>query len=352
MEHEERLNPREQLILQCVVQSHITTAEPVGSRTIVKRFGVDLSPATVRNVMADLEEAGYLEQVHTSSGRVPTDRGYRYYVNHLMGARTLSPDEQARIDRTMESYATDADADALIRSVGHVLALVSHHTGLVELPDDSSAEVRHIEVVPIGGLRIAVVIADNYGRVRTMVLSVDEPLSVEDIAPVNQFLDERVTGLPLWQLAAALETELLALWDERRRLAERALRWLQMVPAGRETTVVLEGATQLFEQPEFRDLAKAREIFELLEERSRLAALLQEAMAQPREQRVVVVIGSECHRMGMDDLSVVASPYSVGGRAAGVVGILGPRRMPYPRLSAIVDYTAESLSRRLTQLAQ
>lgn len=349
MNPESALTEREQLILQAVVHTYITTAEAVGSRSIVKRFGLDVSPATVRNVMADLEEAGYLEQLHTSSGRVPTDRGYRYFVDYLMGDQELTEAERARIERDM-SQPSD-DAEEVMRQASHLLALVTRQTGLVEAPAEAEATVLRIEIVPIVANRVAVMIADSYGRVRTVTVTLQEPMSDERIAAVNQFLNEQLRSVAFNQLMETVENRLASFYDERHAIALEAQRVLALMPALRSAQMFLEGATQLFEYPEFRDITKAQEVFTLLEERSRLYELLRARMLQDGQPRLVIVIGSEAGEQALEAISLVAAPYLVGERIVGMLGVLGPRRMPYARLTAVVRFTAGSLGRHLTRLA-
>lgn len=349
MVEDARLHEREELILQAVVQCYITTAEPVGSRVIVKRFGIDLSPATVRNVMADLEEAGYVQQLHTSSGRVPTDRGYRYYVNYLMRVQELTLAERSRIERELSQKLNDVDE--VMRQTSQLLALITHQTGLVKAPDEHAAQVQHIEVMPVSASRAAVFIVDSFGRAHTMMAPLNDALPVDEVPKLNGFLNDHLRGIAIDQLSTKVHGVVRALLDEQRRLAERALQILNALPAHRPGLLYLEGAAQLFEQPEFRDVDRAREVFGLLEEHDRLAELLRAGVMSREPLRTSVMIGSEAHDPGLKEISVVTSPFRVGGQPAGLLGVLGPRRMPYSRLTAIVDYTADMLGRFLTRLA-
>ena len=172
-----KLTEREQLILQAVVHIYVTTAEPVGSRVIVKRFDLDISAATVRNVMADLEEDGYLQQLHTSSGRIPTDSGYRYYIDCLMSIQELTQGERDQIERNLTEQLNDADT--VLRQTSYLLALISHQASIVEAPRLNVTQVEHVEIVPLGEQRLAFLLADNYGGVRTMVLQTSKKISDE-----------------------------------------------------------------------------------------------------------------------------------------------------------------------------
>lgn len=346
----ETLSEREEQILHAAVQTYIATAEPVGSRTIVKRFGMDISPATVRNVMADLEERGYLEQIHTSSGRVPTDKGYRYYVDHLMEVQALTQSERDRIKQDLSRRLDDADA--VLRQTSHLLALVSHQTGMAEAPNEHDARVRRLELLPVSSTHVALLIVDNFARVHTLTVDMGESLTSSDVYGLVQFLNEQLKDVSLGVLAGTLQQRMRDYLEEQRCLAERALRLLQLLPVESQRQLFLEGATQIFEQPEFRDVTRARELLGLFEERHRLVDLLRASVSEENGPRTRVLIGMEAHGQGMDEISVVASPYRVNDKAVGVVGVLGPRRMPYSRFTALVDYTAEMVGKLLTRLSR
>ncbi len=348
-QHPQDLNERERQILHAVVHSYITTAEPVGSRTVVKRFDLGVSAATVRNVMADLEDLGYLQQLHTSSGRVPTDQGYRYYVDYLMHVQQLTLSERQRIEK--EFMARVDDADSLLRQTSHLLALISHQAGLAETPAEGSALTQRIELLSLAPERLAVLILDNLGRLRTYTAYMETPLRSDDITSLTRFLNDNLHGAPVERLSASLEARLREFMDDRRRLADQALQVLRMLPLERTTQLYMEGANQLFEQPEFRDIAKARQVFGLLDAQDRIISLIRSAAeAEGTHPRNSILIGIEGKIQGLEDISVIAAPYKVNDETVGMIGVLGPRRMPYSRLTAIVDYTAKFVSRVLTQM--
>ena len=347
MEPYQNLSEREQKILQAVINTYITVAEPVGSRSVVKRFDLGLSPATVRNVMADLEEMGYLEQRHSSSGRVPTGRGYRYYVDYLMRVQQLTLDERARMEQ--EFTAKLNDADDVLRQASHMLALVTNQAGIVESPNDRRAEVQRIDLIPVKTDRMAVLVVDNFGRVRTMTVHLDEPMPNDAIPKLTQFLNEQLHGVKVEEMVTAMEQKLRSFLDEQRHLAEQAMQLLGLMPSRRASNLFLDGATQLFEQPEFKDVDKAQEIFGLLDEQERVVELLRVAVTEHEAESGSVLIGLEA-KGSLEDISVVASPYKVHGEKVGMIGVLGPRRMPYSRLTSIVHHTAGMVGRLLTRL--
>lgn len=342
------LSEREQDILHAVVNSYITTAEPVGSRTVVKRFGIDLSAATVRNVMADLEEQGYLQQVHTSSGRVPTDQGYRYYVQHLMQVQQLTLQERRRIESEFQKRLDDLDD--LMRHTSHLLALASHQAGVAEAPHREQARVQRFELVPLGENRITVLLVDNFGAVHAMNTTVESPMGRDSIESLNRFLNQNFCGYAIGALAESVRVKLGELLDEQRKLAQRAVEVLDLLPKRQERRLFLEGTVQLLEQPEFQRLDQAKGVFELFEEQDRLIALLRKAVSD--KEGSAIFISKQEDNMGSEGIGVVASSYTVDGEPAGVIGVLGPRRMPYSRLTAVVQFTADTLSRLLTKLAR
>ncbi|NLF57975.1 MAG: heat-inducible transcription repressor HrcA [Candidatus Hydrogenedens sp.] len=341
------LNERERAILHDVVQSYITTAEAVGSRTVVRRFGMDLSAATVRNVMADLEELGYLQQLHTSSGRVPTDTGYQYYIRHLMKVQELTQAERARIESEFSQRMNDADD--VLRQASHLLALVSHHAGLAETPNDSTAVLARMDLVKISPDRMAVLLVDNFGRVRSMIADIDAAMNAPEMEKLNNFMNDHLRGLPVDQLAGAVGDKVRLFLDEQRKLAQRALEVLMLLPKRPRGQLFLEGASQLFEQPEFQNMEQARGVFNLLEEQDQLLTMLR-AAASGENTSSTVLLGGGDGRERMDGLGVVASPYRVGDRKVGMIGVLGPRRMHYSKLMSVVDYTADLVGRLLTRL--
>lgn len=342
------LSERERQILHAVVHYYITTAEPVGSRAVTRRFQLGVSPATVRNTMADLEEMGLLEQLHTSSGRIPTDTGYRYYVDHLMQVQELTLSERRQIDREFTSKLRDVDD--VLRQTSHLLALVTHQAGLAESPQESAAEVRRIELMPISSHRLAVLIADNLGRVQTITTETKESLGEAQLQTLNRFLNEQLYGVTVDLMVTTLDQRLRHFLDQQRALAEQALRVLSVLPPRPPAQLYLEGASHLFEQPEFQDIGRARQVFGLFDERTQLVDLLRKAVQTGPPAHSMVVLGSGAPGEGLDGFSLVASSYQVEGETAGMVGVLGPRRMPYPRLTAIVDYTAEIVGRLLSRL--
>ncbi|MCK5862430.1 MAG: heat-inducible transcription repressor HrcA [Candidatus Hydrogenedentes bacterium] len=342
------LGEREREILHAVVNSYITTAEPVGSRAVVKRFNMNLSAATVRNAMADLEDMGYLQQVHTSSGRVPTDNGYRYYVDHLMHVQELTLSEKRRIEHDFSQKLESADD--LLRHTSHLLALASHQAGIAEALDTNQVRIQRFELIPVGRNRLAVLMVDNYGTVRSMIADLIDPVETNQLEKLSTFLNHNFVGTPIGSLANSIRSQLGEILGEQRVLAQRTLEVLDLVPQHQGKRLFLNGAVQLFEQPEFQRMEQAREVFGLLEEHDKLIDILRKAVADGDGR--AVFISSENDNLGIEDIGVVASTYKVNGEPAGLIGVLGPRRMPYSKLTSLVHHTADIVGRFLTKLTK
>jgi len=341
------LSDRERTILNAVVNSYITTAEPVGSRSVVKQFDLEWSPATVRNTMADLEDLGFLKQVHTSSGRVPTEWGFKYYVNYLMRVQELTIKERSRIEHELNEKLNDTDE--VLRHTSQLLALLTHQAGIAESPAETSVRVHRIEAVPVSDSRMAVLLVDNYGRVRTTSVDVGERVSGDQLQRLNAFMNANLHDVEIERMADDVRERLKDYFDEQRLLAQRAVEVLDLLPKQETRQLFLDGAMQLFDQPEFSDMSRAREVFGLLEHNDQIAVLLREGLRDGEKLRQVY-IGEE--GTALEGMSVVASPYTVEGKPVGMVGILGPRRMPYSRLTSVVDYTATMVTRWLERFTR
>lgn len=344
-----QLSPREEQVLDAVVHLYITTAEPVGARVVVKRFSLELSPATVRNVMADLEDMGLLTQPHTSAGRVPTTLGYRYYVQKLSKVQEIGLAERRKLER--EYFSRLSGVDDVLRQASHLLALASHQAGLAEAPDERASVLRRIELIPIGERRVAALLVDNYGRARSVSLELSQPMTPDGIQRLNAFLNEQLADQPIGRLTDVLRERILAYLEEQRQLAQQAMMLLGELPLPSTERLYLEGMPNLMKQPEFHSVDNARQVISLVEERDRLLEVLRKAVRNDPDLGALVLIGSEeLGDTSLDSISLVASPYRVNNEPVGVIGILGPRRMPYSRLMSLVNTTADIVSRAITRL--
>lgn len=333
------LSERHSQVLQAVINDYVMRSQPVGSATIARRY-LDLSAATVRNVMGDLERMGLLHQPHTSAGRVPTDRGFRLYVDDLLQVRALSPRQRERIRAEFES-GLDAGGDVM-RSTGQLLSTVSNLVGLVLAPALDEVVVRRIELVRLGTRRVMVILISDQPVVHNRVVRTATDYAKDDLEKMARFLNETLSGRTLAEMYARIEAQMKSeriLYD---RLRERALR-LGLEALGTRTgeSLYVEEATRLLEQPEFLDIGRMKALFRALEEKSRLLTLLR---ATIESEGVNVIIGSESEVAEMQGCTLITSRYTTGGNAAGSIGVIGPTRMDYSRIIPLVGYVAKLLS--------
>ncbi|HEX5042028.1 MAG TPA: heat-inducible transcriptional repressor HrcA [Candidatus Polarisedimenticolaceae bacterium] len=332
------LGAREREVLRSVIRAHIVTGAPVGSKTLSLGTGMDLSPATIRNVMAELEERGLLVQPHPSAGRVPTDTAYRLYVDHWMGAPRVVPAQAQAID---EALRTRRDVAELLEEASRQLSRLSHHVGVVLAPELRRIVVEHLEFVRLDPHRVVAVLVDRTGVVHNRIVEDADTASQEDLDRLGRWLTDQFAGLTLQQM----REELLRRVTEERAgltLARKAVE-----PAGeeREGELFVEGMANLLDEPAFADLDRMRAVLKTLEEKSRLVDLLGRVL---EGEGVQVVIGSENPLPGLAECSLVTSTYGAGDRILGTVGVVGPTRMEYARTVALVDHLAKVLTRLLS----
>jgi heat-inducible transcriptional repressor len=341
------LDVRHQGVLRAIVQDYIRTAEPVGSRTISRRYGFSLSPATIRTVMADLEELGYVAQPHTSAGRVPTDRGYRFYVDTLMERPRLSRAEVERIERQVGP--SRREVEELLRDVGKLLSALCPYVAVVMAPQLQETEFQRVEFVSLTRNRVLVILLAETGLVHHKVVAIDEGMTQEELDRISRYVSELLRGRSLREvrdLLLAQMAEEKALYD---RLLARALQFGVMALEGEtEAQVYLAGTAQIADQPEFADIAKMKALFSAFEEKSKLVTILNTCLMGGDFK---IFIGSEIPERDIQELSVITAPYRQGDQVLGVLGVLGPTRMDYGRVLALVETTARLLSRALTTRA-
>lgn len=340
------LDPREREILRSVIRAHVLTGEPIGSRTVSKGAGLDLSPATIRNIMSDLEARGLLVQPHASAGRLPTDRAYRFYVDNLMAPPRVSAQQQHLIDEAL--LRSRGEITELLAEACRQLSRFSHHVGVVLAPELKRIVVEHIEFVRLEGPRLVAILVDRSGVVHNRILETPDPYDQDELDRIGRRLSEDYAGVTLPEMRDAIA---MRLQEERAaydRLLARELelgrRAVETDPTAQE--VFVEGASNLIGAPEFEDIERARELLRTLEEKGRLLGILGHVL--DRDEGVQVVIGGESRAPGLADLAVVASKYRSGDRVLGTVGIVGPMRMEYARTIALVDHLARVLTRFLS----
>jgi heat-inducible transcriptional repressor len=345
------LTPREQRILKAIVHIYITTIEPVASRTISRRYRLDLSPATIRQEMGYLEDLGYLSQPHTSAGRIPTDKAYRFYVDGLMQVPVLPKAQSARIDETYEASSA-RHVDVLLEITSHMLASLTHQAALVMVPRLSAVVMAHMEFIRLRPHQVLAIFVARSGFISNRVIELEEDLAQSELNTINRYVADKFAGLTLTEIRARV-TQLMALerahYDQLLRrameLSRKAILELSPLPSPAE--VKIGGTAHFLDQPEFaQHQERMRAVFRTLEEKEKLLRLLDRCLDA---EGVNVVIGSESAVEDVMECSLITHTYNEGEQPVGVVGILGPKRMEYPRLMSIVEYTANVLTRTLSK---
>lgn len=340
------LDSRKREILREIVQRYVFTAEPVGSETISGSGRLGVSSATVRNEMAALEEMGYIRQPHTSAGRVPTDAGYRLYVDALLEHESLDRAERRRLRRRLEAGA--ADVEPLFEETGRALAQATDYASVVATPRLDRRLLRHVHVVPLDETDAMVIIVTNAGLIQGKRLPIPVGVRPEELDRLSRAMSERLRGLTLSELSDAVVQQALQEATHEQRLIDAL--WAVVTPRlapARMGRVVIEGVAFLLRQPEFRDARRAGPVLEVLGHEEVAAGMLERAAAG----HVRIIIGGENPVHEMRECSVVAASYRVDDRPVGALGVIGPTRMPYARVIPVVEFLAESLSDRLTRLS-
>jgi len=336
----ESLSERELRVLEAVVQSYVESAEPVGSRTVVRRFGLGVSPATVRNAMSDLEEKGYLFHPHTSAGRVPTDRAYRLYVDALMRSPSFSAAQEERLREDL--IAEGSAISAIIYRAAQVLSVLTQELGVAVAPTLDAVVLEHLDLVTIASDRLLLVLTLRSGLARSVFVQVPGTLHPEAVAGIALVLNERLAGLTLREIRQTLPERVR---DTAKTSAESELLDIFVATgdqlfdvAGTAPDAVVIGRTSvLAEQPEFATGEKMRELIELTEQRETLRRALE---ARTNSVGLTVTIGGENESQSLSRLTLVTAPYH-SGSLSGVIGVLGPTRMPYEKVVTLVEHTSK-----------
>lgn len=333
-------------ILEVVVEAYIHTASPVGSQTISRTLRPSLSPATIRNVMVELEREGLLVQPHTSAGRVPTDLGYRHYVDDVMQVRRFSPEKIQELAGAIEP--DELDASQLFERASDMLVQLSQQATFVVAPTVKRSTVKQVELVPLTVRKLLCVMIANEEIVASHVVEVIEPMSREETTALARFINTELVGVPCQELLLSLERRLLAEHDSFYHLIRRSLDILQhALSTEPEERLILEGTSYLVSQPEFvRTPRKAHDILKRMEQPQDLLECVRRDVGS---KGIQVRIGREVRFPGLDECSFVTAPFAIGDEMAGGIGVLGPTRMDYRHLCACVEATAAAMTNILTR---
>jgi len=341
-----RFDDRKREIFATIVKDHIATGQPVGSFALANKSRENLSSATIRNICAELEDEGYLTHPHTSAGRLPTDRGYRFYVDNFISSTKLSRSEAARINERLLDEESLANPDLLMERTSRLLSQLSDNVGIVVSPSSTRDILQHIEFVRLPDARILVITVSRAGRVQNRVIRSEGDFAQDELNATSRYLIENFHG---WTLAE-IRDELLRRMSEEKALYDQFLRnavllCSQSLQEGDQPDVFIEGASNIIAKPDFADTERMRALFKMFEQKSRIVKILNECI-ENASQAVAVRIGSENRFADLRDCTVIASTCVYpGGATVGSIGVVGPTRLEYERLIAVVDYIARLFDR-------
>lgn len=338
------LTNRQLQILQVIVDDFVMSAQPVGSRQLSKKDGIAYSAATIRNEMADLEELGFLEKTHTSSGRVPSEKGYRYYVDHLLQPQSITPGEVETIHSLFKKQILEAEQ--LIKESANILSELTTYTTILLGPDVQQHRVKKFQIVPLTNeTAVAIIVTDN-GHVENRTLTLPPGFSPVDIEKMVNILNERLVGVSLFELPMKLQTEALEVLKQHVNASESVVRSLLSISSGQsENKVYYGGKTNMLNQPEFHDLNKMRMLLDLMEKDSQVQSLFPgQDMSFNKDLGIQIRIGSENNHLAMENCSVITASFLVGEEQQGAIAIIGPTRMDYRRVVTLLDAMRTGLS--------
>lgn len=346
-----RPDSRRQAVLSKIIEEYLVTGEAVGSHTISKRFAraTGWSSATIRNVMSELEDFGLLEQPHTSAGRVPTDKGYRYYVDHILDSTRLSKNDLAAIESITIGHEITARPDRLMERASHVLSELSTNVGIVIWPSLAENRLKQIRFMKLPDNRVLVALVSMSNVVHDKVITLDQDFSQDELNRTARYLNSEFTGKTL----IAIRAEIIALMKQERALYDSVVRnailLCERSLEDEDTAtaeVFVDGAFNILNKPEFSDAERMRELFRTFEEKSRLIKILNECVARDSiAGKVRVVIGQENMTSSLQYCTVISTSYYVGGDVSGTLGVVGPTRIEYGRTVAVVNYLARFIER-------
>jgi len=340
----DQLDERAKHLLRTLIARFITDGTPVGSRTLSRDSGLDLSPATIRNIMADLEEGGYVMSPHTSAGRVPTIRGYRFFVDTIVQLSPPRSEDFLHLER--ELTRGGADPQALALSASNLLSAVTHLAGVVTVPRRSHPSLRQIEFLPLSNRRVLAILVISETEVQNKILDVRRDYSESELRQAANYLTEQCRGRELYRVRSQLLAEMKAARESMNDLMIEAIELAQDIFPQREPDpdLVMAGQTNLMGIEELADIDKLKKLFEAFSQRRDILHLLDQSL---NSDGVQIFIGKESGYTVLDSCSIVTAPYQTEEDAVGVLGVIGPTRMAYDRVIPIVDITAKLLGRAL-----
>lgn len=340
-----KLTEREEIILKIIVDEYTYTSEPVGSRLVSKSEIVNLSPASIRNVMSDLEEQGIICQPHTSAGRIPTDQGYRYYIDKIVEFNTAD----SKLFEDMRSSIEHSSINGLFNEVSKKLGNITHSVGFVLSPKLNTMHLKHIEFLRLGNDNVIGIIVTQTGMVHNILLNIDPLIKDNELIRVSNYLNDRFSKKTLQEIKDHIASEVK---NDKSHMDSMIA---NMISVGKDLfsktdfgeDLILQGTNNMVEMPEFRDLVKLKEMLSVFEEKSLMYGVLDKCINQTG---INIFVGSEIGTEQTNDFGLVLKPYHRGGKTIGTLGVIGPKRMDYSKVVSIVDCTAEIISNVLNSI--
>lgn len=336
------LTTRSRQILEAIIEDYIATAEPVGSSTVARRHAMSLSSATIRNVMAQLEEQGLLHSPHTSAGRVPTDKAYRFYVDSLIGLRQITREEKKMIVSSCRQ--SGVGLSEILKEASRTVSSLSNYLGLVIAPNFNSDLFRHIEFIRLGSHKILAILVSRNGSVQNRLVESEIDFSESQLVAMGNYLNELMSGLTISEARSRILQEMQSekvLYDS---MMSQALAMSAQAVAENSVDIFIDGQARILEQPEFCDAGRMKDIFRAFEQKGQLLQLLGNCM---NADGVQIYIGAETPVSRSAGVSMITSRFVTSNNTVGLLGVIGPTRMGYSSVIPIVDYTARLVSKLL-----
>lgn len=333
------LKERKLKILSAIIQDYIFKAEPIGSRTVSKNYNLGISSATIRNEMADLEEMGYLEQPHTSSGRIPSDKAYRLYVDHLMKVDKLSEVIEETIYQEYKNFA--GELENMISQTSKILSHFTNYTSLALTPQLYESSIKHIQLMPLQKDRILMVIISKEGVVKNVSIKIRESIEVETLNKFSNILNQCLKGSSIFQVEEQVIEKLTELDKKESIILQQLMPIIRKSLSSQEDIKIYSnGITNIFNFPEFKDIEKAKDFIELWEKKN----ILVELLSHNQKKGIHISIGKENELDEIKGCSLITATYQLNGKVLGTIGVIGPTRMQYSKVIALLDYLTKQLN--------
>jgi len=340
------LDDRKMSILRAIIDDYIDTAEPIGSRTIARKHELGLSSATIRNEMADLEDMGFLAQPHTSAGRVPSDKGYRLYVDQLMTTKDLTIEEIQSIKTALEVKINEISQ--LLRQASIIMSKITKYTSMAVTPEMKKGELKAVQVVPIEPGKALIIVVTNTDSVKNAFVKVSESISADFLIRLSNILNVKLSGLTIEEINLPIIREIEKEMGFSNEILYPILNGVaDCINQIDSSEVYLDGTTNIFNYPEFRDVAKAKEFLHILDEKEVLNKLL---TRNDDSSRIKIHIGTENELALIKDCSLVTTSYSLGNIVIGTIGIIGPTRMEYPKVISSMNFIREKINQEINRI--